>query len=104
NATIRLDHVEGRTSIWSGGDQCAVQEPVFVPRHAYAPEGDGFLLVVVSDFRAQRTLLRILDTGRDDPAPVATAWLPFLIPMALHGTFVPRVQIDHSHRSDQPCD
>jgi len=104
NAIIRLDHIEGRMKIWPGGDQCAVQEPVFVPRHADAPEGNGFLLVVVSDFRAHRTLLRILDTERDDLTPVATAWLPFLIPMALHGTFVPRAQIDRSERDDQTCD
>jgi carotenoid cleavage dioxygenase len=96
NATVRLDHGTGQTRIWPGGDQCTVQEPIFVPRHEGAPEGDGFLFVVVSNFRAHRTELRILDTGSDDLAPVAAAWLPFLIPMALHGTFVPHALIDRA--------
>jgi len=101
NAVVRLDHRTGEARSWHAGAQSAVQEPVFVPRHADAPEGDGFLLLVVNDFAAHRAELRIIDTAREDSAPVATAWLPFIIPMALHGTFVTRAQIDRALRDTQ---
>lgn len=67
----------------------AAQEPVFIPRSADAPEGDGFILTVVDRFADKTTELQILD-GRDVSRPaLATIKLPFAMPMAFHGCWVP---------------
>ena len=68
----------------------AAQEPVFVPRSADAAEGDGYILTVVDRFEEKRADLLILD-GRDvSRPPLATVKLPFAMPMAFHGCWVPR--------------
>lgn len=62
----------------------SAQEPVFVPRTPDAPEGDGFLLSVVTrpDNRAD---LIILDAMDMEAQPLATVRLPFSQPWLFHG-------------------
>ena len=69
----------------------ASQEPVFVPRHENAPEGDGWVMCVVNRPDENRADLIIVDTARFDREPVATIKLPFNLPMAFHGMFQPGV-------------
>ncbi|WP_137680137.1 carotenoid oxygenase family protein [Aurantiacibacter suaedae] len=67
----------------------AAQEPLFVPRSADSEEGDGFVLVVVDRLEERRAELLILD-GRDvSRPPLATVKLPFGLPMAFHGSWIP---------------
>jgi carotenoid cleavage dioxygenase len=69
-------------------ENAAAQEPLFVPRSADAPEGDGFILTVVDRFVDKRTDLLILD-GNDVSRPaIATVKLPFALPMAFHGSWM----------------
>ena len=65
----------------------ASQEPVFVPRFAAAPEGDGFLLSLVTlpDNRAD---LLILDAMHLEDEPLATVRLPFSQPWLFHGCWM----------------
>lgn len=65
-------------------------EPVFVPRSADAPEGDGFLMGVVSRHGMNRADLVIIDTQDFAGKPRAIAKLPFDAPKAFHGNFVAR--------------
>ena len=66
----------------------AAQEPLFVPRSADAPEGDGFVLSAVDRFAEKRTDLLILD-GNDVSRPaIATVKLPVALPMAFHGSWM----------------
>ncbi|WAT17539.1 carotenoid oxygenase family protein [Aurantiacibacter sp. MUD11] len=67
----------------------AAQEPVFVPKSADAPEGDGYILTVVDRFVEKRTDLLILDGNDVSRPPIATIKLPFAMPMAFHGCWVP---------------
>ena len=77
---------EIRSHAFPGG---AAQEPLFVPRHAGAAEGDGFILTVVDRMAERRTDLVILD-GNDVSRPaLATVKLPFALPMAFHGSWMP---------------
>jgi carotenoid cleavage dioxygenase-like enzyme len=70
----RQEHVtEGQT-----------QEPVFVPRHPHAPEGEGFLLSVVTR-PDNRSDLLILDAMHIEDDPLATVRLPFSQPWLFHG-------------------
>lgn len=67
----------------------AAQEPLFVPRSPDAPEGDGYILSVVDRFAEKRTDLLVLD-GNDVSRPaLATVKLPFALPMAFHGSWMP---------------
>ncbi|HWK41836.1 MAG TPA: carotenoid oxygenase family protein [Croceibacterium sp.] len=68
----------------------AAQEPLFVPRSADSPEGDGYVLAVVDRFAERRSDLVILD-GNDVSRPaLATVKLPFALPMAFHGSWMAR--------------
>ena len=70
----------------------AAQEPVFIPRSPDAAEGDGFVLTVVDRFADKTTELHILD-GNDVSRPaIAKIKLPFAMPMAFHGCWVPSRQ------------
>ncbi len=93
NATVRLDHATGRAEAWWAGERSAVQEPLFVPRSADAPESDGWLMVVVNDYASHRAELRILDAARPGTDPTGVVRLPFNIPVALHGVFVPQAEL-----------
>ena len=67
----------------------AAQEPLFVPRTPDGPEGDGFVLTVVDRFAENRADLLILDGLDVSKPPIATVRLPFALPMAFHGCWVP---------------
>lgn len=67
----------------------AVSEPVFVPRSAQAPEGDGWLLSVVYDEQDDRSHVAVLEAGDVAAGPVARALLPWRVPMGFHGSWVP---------------
>ncbi len=63
------------------------QEPVFVPRSPDAPEGDGFLLSVVTR-PGNRSELIILDAMDIEAEPLATVRLPFSQPWLFHGCWL----------------
>ncbi len=67
----------------------ASQEPVFVPRTADSPEGDGYILVAVDRMAEKRMDLLILDGNDVSRPPLATIKLPFAQPMCFHGCWVP---------------
>lgn len=71
------------------GDRSACQEPRFVPRSPGAPEGDGFLLSVVTRYDDEpHTELLVLDAQHIDEGPVATVKMPFRLRGAVHGNWV----------------
>lgn len=67
----------------------AAQEPLFVPRSAASAEGDGFILTVVDRMAERRAELLILDGNDVSREPLATVRLPFAMPMAFHGSWIP---------------
>ena len=69
-------------------EAAAAQEPLFVPRSADAPEGDGFVMTAVDRFAEKRTDLLILDGNDISRPPIATVKLPFALPMAFHGSWM----------------
>jgi carotenoid cleavage dioxygenase len=70
-------------------EAAAAQEPLFVPRSADSPEGDGFVLAAVDRFGEKRTDLLVLDGNDVSRPPIATVKLPFALPMAFHGSWMP---------------
>jgi carotenoid cleavage dioxygenase-like enzyme len=66
------------------------QEAVFVPRSPSAPEGDGYVVSLVSRVKENVAELHVLDAKDFLGAPVARVRLPFNLPMSFHGCFVSR--------------
>ena len=67
---------------------------VLAEEHVHAPgpsgrEGDGWLVGTSFDWRANRTSLDVFDAGDVSVGPVATATLPYALPLGLHGHFTP---------------
>jgi hypothetical protein len=78
-----------RRSGWFAGDTSSTQEPVFAPRHAAAPEDDGYVLGVVNRRAERRSDLVILDAQRIDEGPIATIKVPVRLKYGIHGNWVP---------------
>ena len=82
---VRYDtHTGGRQEHETEG---SAQEPVFVPRRPDAPEGEGFLLAVITrpDNRADLIILDAMDLEAE---PLATVRLPFSQPWLFHGSWM----------------
>jgi carotenoid cleavage dioxygenase-like enzyme len=84
-----VDHATGQVVEWRSpaGDLC--REPVFVPRRAGAPEGDGWLLTEVYRGAENRSDLAVLDARDVAAGPILVAHLSHRVPAGFHGTFVP---------------
>ena len=77
----------GRSQSWmpAEGDHCG--EPVFVPRTAAAPEGDGWLLSVVYRGAENRSDLAVFEATDVARGPVALAHLSSRVPARFHGNW-----------------
>lgn len=84
---IRYDFETGKSATHHLGATSSSSEPVFVPRAADAPEGDGFLLSVVYRAEEDRSDLLVLDAQNLADAPLATVKLPHRVPMGFHGNW-----------------
>ncbi|HUN27405.1 MAG TPA: carotenoid oxygenase family protein [Steroidobacteraceae bacterium] len=84
-----FDHRTGELSAWSPGDHCGVHEPNFVVRPG-APEGAGYLLVIVNRFAENRSDLAVLDAARLPEGPIALIKLPVRVRSTFHGMWVPQ--------------
>ncbi len=83
-----FDHVSGEFTTWSPGENCGVHEPNFVVRPG-APEGAGYLLVIVNRFAHNHSDLAILDARRVQDGPLALLRLPVRVRATFHGMWVP---------------
>jgi len=63
-----------------------VFEPTFAPRHADAPEADGYLILPLSRFMENLSEFLIFDTQDISGGPIARIELPFQIGWTLTGT------------------
>jgi len=89
NCIGHIDHETGSTKKYSFGDRMITytSEPIFVPRTPDAPEGDGYLLAVVSDIPTRTSALKILDAQNIEAGPVASAQLEHQVPVGFHGNW-----------------
>ena len=88
NAYARFD-VERRTMLLlKMSSEYALGECRFVPAHADAAEGEGWLVGVASNLRNGRGELIVADAQRLDDGPIARALLPFPAAPQVHGCWV----------------
>lgn len=89
NQLAHINVANGRTKTWFADDQSCFQEPIFVPKHADAPEGEGYVIGLCNRLAERRTDLLVLDAQHIDEGPIATVRLPIRLRMSLHGNWVP---------------
>ena len=87
NAIFRYDHKTGSKQVCDFGPVGFPSEPIFVPRSAQSPEGEGVLLTVVYRQEENRSDLLILDAENIAHEPLATVRLPHRIPYGFHGNW-----------------
>lgn len=87
NRLVHFDRVAGTRTLW-GDDRYLLGEPVFAPRSASAPEGDGYVLALAYDQSTALSQLLVFVATDIERGPVARALLPLRIPAGFHGTWV----------------
>lgn len=87
NGIAMHSHKTGKTRWFYAGKDSLVQEPIFVPRSATAPEGDGWVIAMVERRAAVRNDLVVLDTEQFEK-PVAIIQLPMHVKAQVHGSWV----------------
>jgi carotenoid cleavage dioxygenase len=83
----RLDVDTGAIDQYSFGLDFLAEEHVFVPDQSRSTETGGFLLGTVLDLKRSRTQLSVFDAMNLAAGPLATATLPYSLPLGLHGNF-----------------
>ena len=86
---FRHDMQDGGRQVHEFGEGRVPGEFVFVPAHADAAEGEGWLVGLVIDTASQTTELAILDAQAFEAPPVASVRLPHRIPPGFHGNWFP---------------
>ena len=94
SAVGRIDHRTGELKTWAPGPNSGVSEPQFVPRSPDAPEGDGWLLVLVSRIAENRSDLAVLDAMNVEAGPVALIKVPTRVRSTFHGTWAPKQALE----------
>ncbi|MGF6506151.1 carotenoid oxygenase family protein [Paraburkholderia sp. 32] len=99
NAVIRYDFVENRVvSRFVPGRQSSIQEPLFIPRGPDAPEGDGWLIMLVDRWNTMLNDLVIVDTADLGAGPVATVSLPMRLPTGVHTLWLDNAELTKASR------
>jgi len=89
NTIASLDLATGGIRRYYVGDNNTTGEPCFVPRSPGAPEGDGYLLAVLTCYgNAPHTRVIVLDTRDIEQGPIATIYMPLCLHGAVHGNWV----------------
>jgi carotenoid cleavage dioxygenase len=88
DAIAHIDLKTGKRAVRTLDPWDAAGEPVFVPRSASAPEGDGYIISVV--YRAATNTSELLILNAQDIAgePAAVLKMPRRGPACAHGNFV----------------
>ena len=89
NCIGHVDHATGVSKAWTCGAAKSLQEPVFIPRGKDAPEGDGYLLFLESDYDEMQSNLVLLDARHIEDGPVCVVHLPLHLRAGLHGNWIP---------------
>ena len=79
----------GRSATWTSDAADRFGEPVFVPRHADAAEGDGWVLAVLYRAAEGRSDLAVFEATDIAKGPVALAHLSSRVPAGFHGNWRP---------------
>ncbi len=96
NQLAHINVETGETDAWYPGNAQCFQEPIFVPRSADAPEGDGYVIALLNHLHGDDTELVVLDSLQMAAGPVARIKIPFRLRMSLHGNWTPAAALKNS--------
>ena len=88
SALAHVDHQSGAHAVYQLPLGDKFSEPVFVPRCANAPEGDGWLLAVVWRAAENRSDLAVFEATDIERGPIALVQLAHRVPAGFHGNWV----------------
>ncbi len=89
NSLGRFDFATGEVEAMFAGPEYGLQEVTFAPRSPDAPEADGWVMAVATNYETMKSELVIGDTANLTAGPVARVRLPFKAPGQIHGNWVP---------------
>ncbi len=88
NEVSTFSYDTGERQFFRYPDSQIPEEHLFVPEPDSAPETSGWIIGTALDWQQQHTLLNVFDARAVQDGPVATATLPYHLPLGLHGKFV----------------
>lgn len=88
NAIAHIDLKTGARQVHQLGKGDVPSEPIFTPRSADAPEGDGWLTAVISRAAEPVSDFVVFDAQDVAAGPIATARVPRRVPLGFHGNWV----------------
>lgn len=91
NCYARYDFTNGDVKTWHAGDVHSLQENVFIPRRPDAPEGDGYLIGVASNYAERCSELVLVDAVKMET--VCRLRMPFRLSNQIHGQWAPAGQL-----------
>jgi len=83
------DLKRGSNATWNVAEGDRLGEPVFVPRHDKAAEGDGWVLATIFRSAEGRSDLAVFEATDIARGPVALAHLSSRVPAGFHGNWRP---------------
>lgn len=89
NSFGRFDFATGAVEAMFAGPEFGLQEIAFAPRSPDAPEADGWVMALGTNYETMKSELVIGDTANLAAGPVARVRLPFRAPQQVHGNWVP---------------
>ncbi|MEO8018649.1 MAG: carotenoid oxygenase family protein [Pseudomonadota bacterium] len=87
NGVASVDAERGHLQRWRYGSKVFAEEHRFVPKPGSRRPGEGWLLGTLLDYEHGRSGLALLDAEHVADGPVATAWVPYAMPLGFHGWF-----------------
>jgi carotenoid cleavage dioxygenase len=87
DALAHLDVATGKRAVYRLPAGDITSEPVFVPRDAKSPEGDGWLLATIWRGNDKRSDLAVFDATALGKGPIALAELTHRVPFGFHGNW-----------------
>lgn len=88
NAVLRYDLDSGKSDRYVFPREYSLEEHIPVPRPGSSKEGDGWLVGCAFNARTGKTEVNVFDAQRLADGPLATARLPYAIPLGFHGHFL----------------
>ena len=88
NEVSRFDFRSGALDSYRYPDTQIPEEHLYVPAQNSAPEQQGWVVGSALDWKNSAMKLNVFDARRLSDGPIATATVPYSLPLGLHGKFV----------------
>jgi carotenoid cleavage dioxygenase len=87
NQVQRRDLETGTIDRHHFGPDVILEEHILVPDLAKGTEGEGWVIGTALDLKKKATMISVFDAMALHDGPMAQAYLPYALPLGLHGTF-----------------